>query len=211
MWKRLSPQFVRWRWKILSVAVALGAVAAVLLVPQLRVKVIGLKNLVLGANNSPVTIVTDQGIADQLSERVTTLEGQLTALQDARKSDAAALTQLHSDFQAATQEVAAEHDAVVKEAEQLHVTASQLGISSEQDTSPAPASIPSETTTSKLISINTATAAQLDTLPGIGPAYAQRIIDYRTEHGAFKSIDGLDKVSGIGPATIAKIRDLVEL
>jgi comEA protein len=59
------------------------------------------------------------------------------------------------------------------------------------------------------INLNTATEADLDTLPGIGPALAQRIIDYRTQHGAFRSIDELRNVSGIGDAKFAEIKDLV--
>lgn len=62
---------------------------------------------------------------------------------------------------------------------------------------------------SKPIPINTATLAQLDQLPGIGPALAQRIIDYRTEHGPFTSVDDLTKVRGIGPALMEKIRAFV--
>lgn len=61
------------------------------------------------------------------------------------------------------------------------------------------------------VNINTASVAQLDTLPGIGPAYAQRIIDYRIAHGAFKTIDELDNVKGIGKATIDKFRDMITL
>jgi competence protein ComEA len=60
-----------------------------------------------------------------------------------------------------------------------------------------------------LVDINTADATQLDILPGIGPALAQRIIDYRTQHGPFHSIDGLQQVSGIGEAKYAAIKDLV--
>jgi competence protein ComEA len=59
------------------------------------------------------------------------------------------------------------------------------------------------------ININKADAAELDTLPGIGPATAQRIIDYRTKNGPFKKIDDLKNVSGIGPATFDKLKDLV--
>ena len=57
--------------------------------------------------------------------------------------------------------------------------------------------------------LNTATLEQLDGLPGVGPVTAQKILDYRTEHGAFHSVDELDAVPGIGPARLDTLRDLV--
>jgi competence protein ComEA len=60
-----------------------------------------------------------------------------------------------------------------------------------------------------LVNINSATVEQLDSLPGIGPAIAQRIIDYRTEHGGFRSIDELMDVPGIGPAKFAELKDRI--
>ena len=61
------------------------------------------------------------------------------------------------------------------------------------------------------IDINTATETELEALPGVGPVLAQRIIDYRTQHGSFTTVDELDNVSGIGPATMGDLRDLVSV
>ncbi len=60
-----------------------------------------------------------------------------------------------------------------------------------------------------LININTASATEFETLSGIGEVLAAAIVDYRTENGPFASVDDLEDVSGIGPATLEEIRDLV--
>jgi competence protein ComEA len=61
----------------------------------------------------------------------------------------------------------------------------------------------------ELININTASLEELDSLPGIGPTIAQRIIDYRTEKGPFQTIEDILNVSGIGPSTFDQIKDLI--
>jgi competence protein ComEA len=63
--------------------------------------------------------------------------------------------------------------------------------------------------TSGPLDLNSATLEQLETLPGIGPVTAQKILDYRTQHGAFTSVDELDAVPGIGPAHMAQLKGLV--
>ncbi|QXG75505.1 ComEA family DNA-binding protein [Modestobacter sp. L9-4] len=62
-----------------------------------------------------------------------------------------------------------------------------------------------------LLDLNAATAGDLDALPGIGPVLAQRIVDHRTAHGPFTSVDQLDDVSGIGPAIFAALAERVRV
>jgi len=63
----------------------------------------------------------------------------------------------------------------------------------------------------ELVNINTATLEELDTLPGIGPTTAQKIIDYRTTNGPFAAIEDITNVSGIGPATFENIKTLIKI
>lgn len=62
-----------------------------------------------------------------------------------------------------------------------------------------------------VIDLNTATAEQLDTLPGVGPVTAAAILQWRADHGRFSSVDDLLDVDGIGEATLARLRDLVRV
>lgn len=60
------------------------------------------------------------------------------------------------------------------------------------------------------ISLATATAAELDTIDGIGPVTAEDIIGFREEHGGLSSVDQLDQISGIGPATMEALRERLQ-
>jgi len=60
-----------------------------------------------------------------------------------------------------------------------------------------------------LVDLNTATQAELEELPGIGPVLAQRILDFREDNGGFTAVEQLREVSGIGPAVYEDIVDLV--
>jgi competence protein ComEA len=62
---------------------------------------------------------------------------------------------------------------------------------------------------SELININEASLEELDTLPGIGPTTAQKILEYREQNGPFQDIEDIMNVSGIGPATFEEIKDLI--
>jgi competence protein ComEA len=61
------------------------------------------------------------------------------------------------------------------------------------------------------ISLNTATADQLDELDGVGPATAQKILEFRQEHGGFRSVDDLKQISGIGPKKFDALKDKVRM
>lgn len=87
-----------------------------------------------------------------------------------------------------------------EEAKETYVT-TESGISIENEQVPS--------TQKEKINLNTATQVQLETLPGIGPSTAIKIIDYRTENGKFSNIEDLKEVSGIGDTKFEKVRELV--
>lgn len=62
-----------------------------------------------------------------------------------------------------------------------------------------------------VVAINEASAAEIQTLPGIGPALAERIVAFRADHGRFRTLEDLTQVSGIGPKTLERLRTKVRL
>ena len=74
---------------------------------------------------------------------------------------------------------------------------------SDRPTAAKPAAAPST------VNLNTATPVELEALPGVGPAMAQRIVEYRQQHGGFKKIEELMNVRGIGEASFLKLKALV--
>ena len=77
--------------------------------------------------------------------------------------------------------------------------------------SPAPTGAAASPAAPAPVDLNAASPEQLDTLPGIGPALAARIVAYREEHGPFTEVEQLNKVKGIGVRTLEKLRPLLVL
>jgi competence protein ComEA len=83
---------------------------------------------------------------------------------------------------------------------------------SEADTAAAPSGMaPGTAAGTAPISLNTATAEQLDQLEGIGPTTAQKILDWRKQHGGFRSVDDLQQISGIGPKRFEALKEKVRM
>jgi competence protein ComEA len=88
---------------------------------------------------------------------------------------------------------------------------SQASASKAAPARPRPSGKTARATTAAPVNLNTATAADLETLPGIGQATAARILEYRQKSGGFKKIEDLMNVKGIGEKTFLKLKPLVTL
>lgn len=97
---------------------------------------------------------------------------------------------------------------VLKDGQQVRVPEKQAG-SPATPANTGKASSASKTKADGPININTASAEELDALPGIGPAMAKRIIEYRETEGAFTAIEDIKKVKGIGEAKFEKMKDKI--
>ena len=84
-----------------------------------------------------------------------------------------------------------------------------IAVPNEETTTQKPYQIKEEIEKPSLLNINTATEAELQTLPSIGPQMAKRIIQYRKENSNFKSVDDLIGVKGIGQKTLDKIKPYI--
>lgn len=89
------------------------------------------------------------------------------------------------------------------------VDGEQVDVSREAQADPPPAANGTGGAPAGPVDLNTATLEQLDTLPGVGPVMAGRILDWRTQHGRFASVDQLREVSGIGDRTFERLAPLV--
>lgn len=99
----------------------------------------------------------------------------------------------------------------LKDGQQVRVpekAAASAGITPDKS---VPAGTQTKNTANGKVNINTADEAALDTLPGVGPAMAKRIIEYRMTEGMFQSIEDIKKVRGIGEAKFEKLKDKISI
>lgn len=117
---------------------------------------------------------------------------------------------LDAEFQRRSQALKVEEAELMKRydpADQSNLTEKMVSA----DTTDSSSTGTEEDTTSDKINVNTADMKALQKLTGIGPTYAQRIIDYRNEHGSFTSFEELLKIKGIGKKRLEKIKPFIKL
>jgi competence protein ComEA len=93
----------------------------------------------------------------------------------------------------------------------LMMTASLSTVALAQDAKPQSTRRSAQPAVTTPININTATSSELEALPGVGPAMAARIVEYRTKNGGFKKVEDLMNVKGIGEKSFLKLKSLVTI
>ncbi len=92
---------------------------------------------------------------------------------------------------------------ILTDGSHIHIPTKKI---SEQEIKPGSTSKKSSATSGDTVNINTADEKELESLPGVGPATAQKILDYREQNGAFKTIDEIKKIRGIGEKKFEKLK-----
>ena len=142
-----------------------------------------------------------QSATGQLQQRVAVAEKEVQDEHDLNQ-------QIQSQLKDAVTTLSQTNDLLNKEAQMPIVTTAS---SAPADATSSTSDSGKVTSTSEKVHLNSATLADLETLPGIGPTYAGRIVDYRTQNGPFASVDDLMNVSGIKDSVMGKIRDYIDL
>lgn len=200
--QQLRTHFTTFWRQYLAGTLGLLAFIGALLLPGVRGRVVR----AFGISDAPWQAPGPQ-VVWSMSPSVTasvvpsSVETRLAVLEQQRATDVQRIQELVAAFDTATRELERTNQQLQAQALEVNKTAAALqDIAVKREGSSA---------VSGKLNLNTATLDQLDALPGIGPSYAQRILDYRLENGPFKSVDELAEVPGIGDATLSKLRDLV--
>ncbi|CAN5159085.1 hypothetical protein BH11PAT4_BH11PAT4_4570 [soil metagenome] len=147
-----------------------------------------------------------------LEERLAEVLSTTATLQQQLQENKLEQRSLKEAFEHAIAEVAAENDLLTAQAQKLTAALAAVpGATSKSSQSSDVGKTTGQPAVTGKVNINTAAVAELDSLPGIGPSYAERIIAYRKEHGNFTSPEDIQNVTGIGPATYAKIAGLITI
>jgi len=184
--------------------IIVGVVAAVVAASSAALAIV-----FLDARSAPPIIITDPPSSIVVSvEGAVTRPGVYTLPSGSRVNDAlVAAGGVTADADLTDLNLAAR----LRDGQRLIVPAVPAALADGPSTSagsPVPSQAPSEAPSGR-ININTATIEELDALPGIGPAKAQAIVDYRTAHGPFRTVDELVLVDGISPAMLDRLRPLI--
>lgn len=213
----LAPILYRISWSVLLplfAGVLGGSAATLLYLQQAQAKDSIERPVVTDPLLSSPSVL--ESTLDGLRKRVEATNEELAKVQEQSLQGSTERQQLVDQVNSMVQELQASKELLNQKGAELSKalarlpTSTAMGASSAEQQSSNSSPVDSSTVKGK-ININSASVAELDTLPGIGPSYAERIVTYRNEHGLFASIDDLDKVSGIGTSTIEKIRDLVTI